>query len=326
MEQERDNTLQQIAEKALTDSVVRLEVDTPATYNDYVAAFHSKIKSVLEVEVSSASGFFIGRHLIVTNFHVVIGAYSIFAELAGTKDKFQIEGVVGYDAKNDLILLKVAYGGDPLILGDSDTVQYEDTVCAVGYPHGVVDIAHGTSYGIRASDNWIRMMINTSDGSSGCPIINRRGEVIGIDASGNEAYSYAIPSNTLKQLIKETVEAQPFKEWQKLPQIRAYAETKLGNKMRKNGEHKKAIAHYDTAIELKPDMVEAYEARALAKMKLGVYTEAIADQLTVHQFKLVSFSFSNFRAYFSWKRKEINILGKSLFVKLLKLFWPRKYS
>ena len=324
MEQEKDTTLQQIAQKALTHSVVRLEVERETP----LLALRPQL-NFTQISTNNGSGFFVEKHLIVTNFHVIIGATAVSIGFLDSEDTFAIESVEASDVENDLILLKVAYEGTPLKLGDSDTIINEDAVCAVGYPDGVAEIAHGTIDGVleRQGADWIRMKIETAGGNSGSPIINSKGEVIGIDAlkgvdaSGDNAWGAAIPSNTLKLLIEETGgETLPFESWQKLPHIRALAETRTADEMRKDGEYKEAIAHYDIAIELKPDMTQAYKGRADAKMEIGLLEEGIADQITAYRFKSVPFRFSNFRKYFSWKWGEVLIVGLRLFAKLSKTF------
>ena len=326
MEQERDATLQQIAKKALTNSVVRLDVERETP----LLALRPQL-NFIKITTNNGSGFFVDKHLIVTNFHVMIGATSVSIGFLDSEHTFEIESVEACDVKNDLILLKVAYEGTPLKLGDSDSIVDEDAICAVGYPDGVDEIVHGTIDGIleRQSGDWIRMKIKVAGGSSGGPIINSEGEVIGIhalrgiDASGNN-WGSAIPSNTLKSLIKEAGETMPFASWQKLPQIRALAETKTADEMRKDSEYKEAIAHYDIAIELEPDMVEAYEGRADAKMEIGAFDGAVADLFAVHRRNSVAFSFSNFRAYFSWQWKRVLILGLSVLTKFLKAFFGER--
>ena len=123
MEETRDEKLQQIAENALTESVVRVVWQHPDEESGQLVS-------------TRGSGFFVNSNLIVTNLHGVAGAPSITAELVSTEATFLVEGVVAYDIENDLVILKVTGEGVPLSLGDSDTVQIGDTVCAVGHPRG----------------------------------------------------------------------------------------------------------------------------------------------------------------------------------------------
>lgn len=336
MEQNTDIKLQNIAKNALADSVVRLELWSPASYQDYVISFDvdnptqyqdmesvdqpfNKIHSITKQRLSHASGFFVDKNKIVTNFHVVQGTASIDAELEGKQEKFQIECVEAYDVENDLIILKVNGEGVPLTIGDSTEIMSEDVICAAGYPDGNAEITHGAIDGISSNNQRIRMRIGTTDGSSGCPIFNSLGETIGIDASGDEVYSYAIPSNCLKKLMNVDRELLSIKEWQKLPHIRTFTEKKEGDKFLREGDFKNAIAHYDTAIQLKPDMLEAYEKRSDAKMELNALGGAIEDLLTISRLQPVQFRFSNLKSYFSWKFGWIKCVGIHIFFKLLRI-------
>ena len=260
----------------------------------------------------------IAQQLIVTNLHVVAGAASVTATLSRTGDTFQIEGVTAFDIENDLALLKVAYEGSPLTFGDSDSVRKRDLVCAIGYPKGVGKIADGTVHAIKRSDNQIQMKIGTSTGSSGCPILNSHGQVIGIDASSDDSHSYAIPVNTLKDLMKESGAPEAFKAFQERPFVRAYVHARTGDNKRKQGEYRAAIAHYDIAIELAPNIVHAYTGRADTRAELWALGSAIEDMRTARRLNRVQFRFSNFAEYFSWKRKGLWIVGGHLLIKLLK--------
>ena len=335
MEQQKDTTLQHIAEKALSESVVRLELWSPASYHEYVIAFDvdnptqydnvelvdqpsNKRKTIIQELMSHASGFFVDKNTIVTNLHVVQGASSITAELVDKQERFEIDNVETFDIENDLILLRVNGEGEPLTIGNSTEIMSEDVICVAGYPNGNAEITQGAIDGISSSNQRIRMRINTTGGSSGSPIFNSDGVTIGIDVSGNEVYSYAIPSNILTELINVQRESLSLKEWQKLPHIRAFAEKKEGDKLQKEGAYKKAIAHYNTAIQLKPDMVKAYEKRSDAKMELGAFGGAIEDLLTIARLQPpVHFRFSKLTKYVSWKVDWVKIIGIHLFIKLL---------
>lgn len=157
MEQDKDITLHQLAENALTDSVVPFKIErgipSPASRPQW---------DLIKIISNHGSGFFIDKHLIVTNFHVIIGATSVTIILSRQEGSFQIESVEAYDIKNDLILLTVDCEGVPLILGDSDTLQDGDEICAVGYPADSARIEHGTIEGLwqRPSADQIRLSTN----------------------------------------------------------------------------------------------------------------------------------------------------------------------
>ncbi|MCY4401324.1 MAG: trypsin-like peptidase domain-containing protein [Candidatus Poribacteria bacterium] len=315
MEQEWDETLQQIAESALTNSVVHLDVGRGIPLLSLRPQY-----TISKVTSSGGSGFFIEEHLIVTNCHVILGATSVSIELSNTEDTFHIESVKSWDFDNDLIVLKVTKKGTPLKLGDSDRIANKDLICAAGYPKGNPDITHGTIDGIQTKDNRLRMKIGTARGSSGCPIMNRKGEVIGIDTSSDKTYSYAIPSNTLKSLIRKTGESLPFKEWQELPHIRAYYATDVADDMLEKGEFKEAVTYYDIAIELKPDIAAAYKGCAVARMGLGMFRRAMEDYLTCRKLNPKSLRGSGFWSYLTWKWVGFWIIVGHFLIKLLKKF------
>lgn len=332
MEHEKEECLNAIAKKALTTSVVRLDVEKPITYPDYVTAFdvektclytlikspENRIKHRLPLfEMSGGSGFFIDKSLIVTNFHVAVGAYSILANLVGSKQEFLIEGVEAFDIRNDLVILRVAYHGTPLSLADSDSVEDEDAICAVGYPGGVAKITHGTVNGTECCCDQIQMKINTSSGSSGCPVMNSDGEVIGVDVSGDDSYSYAIPANLLRRLIGVKRKTLSLESWHKHPYIRAYIETKEGDMKKQIGAYEDAVMHYDIAIDLNPFYVKAYEGRAEAKFGIRAYDEGFKDIVSVLKLNPVPFRLSSLGSYISWKR---NIFQSSVVHILMGLY------
>ena len=178
MEQEMDTALQQIAENALNNSVVYLNVDKEIPLLAKRPQF-----DLIKIETTNGSGFLVDKHLVVTNFHVILGVTSMSIELNASEDTCKIESVEAYDDKNDLILLRISNEGVPLTLGDSDTVQDEDEICAVGYPNDQTEIEHGTIESIwkRPGGDLIRLSTKSTGGSSGSPILNSKGEVIGVN-------------------------------------------------------------------------------------------------------------------------------------------------
>lgn len=275
-----DNTdipenLQPIAEKALTDSVVRLvwrkmdeETGEPLIW-------------------PRASGFFVAPNLIATNIHCVTGAPSVFAEIVSTKTEFPVEGVAAFDAENDLVILKVAGEGVPLPLDDSNTVQVGETACVVGHPHAEEGKAtQVTISGIQNSGKRLEIKEQFDGGHSGSAILNHLGKVIGVavgggmsilSGGGSVSSGYAIPASTLGFLFADMAETELLADWQKRPQIRAYAEvveaqTKLGQ-----GKHQEVLECLDAALELNPNLVQSYVNRAGLKIFLGEAEDAIDD-------------------------------------------------
>lgn len=227
------------------------------------------------------SGFFVKSNLIATNYHVIEGAAQVTAKLVDKSTTYNIEGVTATDKTNDLALLKItAYGIKPLSLGNSDAVRIGETVYVAGNPKGL----EGTfSYGIISSrrDKYtkerLQMTAPISPGSSGGPVLNRRGQVIGVSVAVHkdldaQNLNFAIPSTYLQKLLKKSKQAEHFP-----PTISAETYFQWGNAKYKLRDYKGAIADYTDAILLKPNYVYAYGYRGNAKYKLGQYSAAIAD-------------------------------------------------
>ena len=230
------------------------------------------------------SGFFVKRNIIATNYHVIEGAAKGTARVVDRFATYNIEGITAIDKMNDLALLKVtAYGIEPLTLGDSDTVRIGETVYVAGYPKGL----EGTfSDGIISSrrdqltEERLQMTAPISPGSSGGPVLNRKGEVIGVSVSVHRALdaqnlNFAIPAKHLKELLAQSKSAKPLS--QEKPVISAETYFKWGNAKYELEDYVGAIAGYSMAIQLKPDLAEAYVNRGVAKADLGQHVAAIVD-------------------------------------------------
>ncbi|MDE0687532.1 MAG: S1C family serine protease [Candidatus Poribacteria bacterium] len=141
----------------------------------------------------------------------------IHAQLFGKETKFNIEGYTAIDEKRDLIILKVtAFGTQTISLGNSDYAQVGETVYAVGNPRGLEGtFSEGIISSIRpiGSDKLIQITAPLSPGSSGGPILNRSGEVIGVSVltiRDGQNLNFAIPSNYIKKLFSNPPNLKPL--------------------------------------------------------------------------------------------------------------------
>ena len=257
-------TAPQIAEKALAATV-------------YLEMQDSK-----DLLLGFGSGFFVRDNLIATNYHVIEGAARGTAKLVGQFSTYTIEGVTATDQTNDLALLKVTVSGiNPLPIGNSSDVKIGETVYVVGNPKGL----EGTfSNGIISSrrdpytKERLQMTAPISPGSSGGPVLNSKGEVIGVSFMtlvGGQNLNFAIPSRYLTELLTESTPAKPLAEGNR--SISAETYFTWGNTKYDLGDYKGAIADYDTAIRINPDNANTYNNRGNAKDELGQHFDAIAD-------------------------------------------------
>jgi serine protease Do len=163
----------------------------------------------------SGSGFIIDRQgFILTNFHVIEDADRITVTLA---DGRAMRGeIVGTDPAIDVALIKVGGGGGQLPeapLGNSDELRVGEWVCAIGNPLGYV---HSVTVGVvsfigrklfdASLDDYIQTDAAINFGNSGGPLINARGEVIGINAAISARATnigFAVPINQAVAILPQ---------------------------------------------------------------------------------------------------------------------------
>src|SRR5919197_954747 len=162
---------------------------------------------------------------IITNDHVVADATKVSVMFAdGSKYSAK---VVGTDPSTDLAVIKVdAPAGKlhPLSLGDSSKLEVGDGVVAIGSPFGLEEtvtsgIVSALGRDISAQNNFtISGVIQTdaaiNHGNSGGPLLNMAGEVVGVntqiesDSGGNEGVGFAVPSNTIAEVVSKLVKGE----------------------------------------------------------------------------------------------------------------------
>jgi S1-C subfamily serine protease len=182
------------------------------------------------------SGFVIGDNLIVTNRHVIAGASSGYGRLVGTNLKYEIAGTVAVDAAHDLAILSLrGLEARPLAIGDSNQIAVGDEVYAVGNPEGLEGtFSQGIVSGIRHvdSDTILQITAPISPGSSGGPILNSNGQVIGIAVAtvkDGQNLNLAIPSSYLTALTSWIVSAVRPLEEQRAETKKQFAQGNLGD-------------------------------------------------------------------------------------------------
>ena len=157
--------------------------------------------------LSLGSGFFVSNGIIATNAHVIEGASSGTAKLIGDSHAMQILGTVAIDRHADLALLKVDGPAPPLVLGPNTDPTVGDDVYVVGNPLGLEGtFSEGIISGIRSidADSVLQMTAPIFPGSSGGPVMNSSGAVIGISVATfqeGQNLNLAVPVRYLSRLI-----------------------------------------------------------------------------------------------------------------------------
>ena len=162
--------------------------------------------------LSQGSGFVVQPNIVVTNHHVIEGATSGFAKVIGKKETYEVSGFVSVDQKYDLALLEINGVKAPSItLTDTETVAVGDKIFAVGNPLGLEGtFSEGIVSGIRhlKAGTLIQITAPISPGSSGGPILDEKGQVIGVamaSFSDGQNLNFAIPASyALRALLKKT--------------------------------------------------------------------------------------------------------------------------
>jgi len=177
--------------------------------------------------VSLGSGFVIDEDgYIVTNYHVIESARQIEVNFSGD-DRVRAT-IVGVDPSTDLAVLKInaqVRALTPLPLGDSDAVRVGDAVVAIGNPFGLertvtAGIVSALQREITAPNGYtIDKVIQTdapiNQGNSGGPLLNTRGQVIGVNSqiepgdsgTGNLGIGFAVPAATVREVFAQIRES-----------------------------------------------------------------------------------------------------------------------
>jgi S1-C subfamily serine protease len=161
--------------------------------------------------ISLGSGFFVSQGIIVTNLHVVRGASSGQAKIVGQTRTYPVNGLVGINANADIVLLDIrgASRAPPLVLSESSDLAVGDVVYAVGNPEGLEGtFSQGIVSGFRGNgpDKLLQITAPISPGSSGGPVINNRGEVVGVAVATfkeGQNLNFAVPVSSVAPLLKD---------------------------------------------------------------------------------------------------------------------------
>lgn len=166
--------------------------------------------------LSLGSGFFIQKGIVASNYHVIQGAAAGYAKIIGKAGNYKVRGILGKSERYDLVLLSVPDVDAPSLPQSTEEVKIGDAVYAVGNPRGLEGtFSEGIVSSVRkiGNEEIIQITAPISPGSSGGPIVNAKGQVIGVAAAtiqGGQNLNFAIPARYLKNLIEGKQELQPF--------------------------------------------------------------------------------------------------------------------
>lgn len=185
-------------------------------YKEFFGQFDYTPKK--KVQRGLGSGFIISPDgYILTNEHVVQGAQEIQVNIVGRKSSVPAK-VVGADHELDLAVLKIDAGNNlPVLkLGSSSAVSVGNWVIAIGNPYGLdhtvtVGVISAKGRPVTIQDRSFRNLLQTdasiNPGNSGGPLLNLKGEVIGINTAVAQAQGigFAIPSDTVESVLDDLI-------------------------------------------------------------------------------------------------------------------------
>lgn len=185
----------------------------PLLRDPYYRFFLGVPDEALAPRISAGSGFVVdaAHGLVVTNHHVVENARAIAVGIG----ERQVEAeFIGSDPRTDIAVLRIpARGLKQLPLGDSDRTQVGDYVVAIGNPFEVGQtVTAGIVSGLRGSPGgarYIQTDAPINPGNSGGPLINMRGEAVGVNSAiigpngGNVGIGLAVPSRIARQVVEQ---------------------------------------------------------------------------------------------------------------------------
>ena len=160
--------------------------------------------------ISAGSGFVVGEGIVVTNLHVVEGVFRGYVKPVGGYRQHRITGIVAMDTNQDLALLSVSgVAAPPLQLARDGKVAVGERVYVAGNPMGFLEgtFSDGLVSGIRdlgVGRERLQISAPISEGSSGGPVLNKHGEVIGVAVATlkvGQNLNFAIPVKYLRGLL-----------------------------------------------------------------------------------------------------------------------------
>jgi Do/DeqQ family serine protease len=157
------------------------------------------------------------RGYVLTNFHVIKGADAVTVRLSS---KREYRGrIVGTDAKTDLAVIRFEPEAEPAVaqLGNSDALRVGEWAIAIGNPFGldqtvtvgVISAVGRADVGIASYEDFIQTDASINPGNSGGPLVNLRGEVIGINTAivaTGQGIGFAIPANMAKRVVGQLID------------------------------------------------------------------------------------------------------------------------
>lgn len=280
--------------KILLFLIVVFAGSTGVSAQDFLPELVKRIKpSAVAIEtfdargatLSRGSGFFISSDKIITNRHVIEKSTRVEVHLVNGA-KYTAKGVLAIDGEGDLALLQVDIPKElavPLTLAKNAPLQGESIV-VIGNPFGLEgSVSNGIVSAVREIPGYgkiIQITAPISPGSSGSPVVNMLGQVVGVatlQAVEGQSLNFAVPSERISQL--KITEVQSFAslaaETQKNKRSLAQNLYSQGLRMLSSDDFARALGFFERAVDIDPNYAEAWYQAGFCYGMLGRHADAL---------------------------------------------------
>ena len=265
-----------------------------AAAQDFLPALVKRVKpSAVAIEtfdakgntLSRGSGFFVAADKIITNRHVIEKSSRVEIHLMDGR-KFVSKGVVAVDGEGDLAILQIDVPNNsaaplPLV---RNVPQEGESIVVIGNPFGLEgSVSNGIVSAVREISGYgkiIQITAPISPGSSGSPVVNMSGQVIGIatlQAAEGQSLNFAVPAERISQL--KIGELQSFAQLNSaaLQNKRSAAQTfySQGLGVLSRDDYAKAVTFFEKAAEIDPNYAEAWYQAGFCYGMLGKPADAL---------------------------------------------------
>lgn len=200
----------------LTSTPLFAEKSTKEIYNNSKGSVVLLISYDKEGMPSSlGSGFFFEKNKIASNFHVVKGSSKITYRLIGDTKSYEVKSISSASESLDLAILDVNESFLPLNVTEIAKTDIGDKVVAIGNPRGLEgSVSEGIISAVRTTEkiNIIQTTTPISPGSSGGPLFNKEGQVIGITTAtrvDSQNLNFAMPASLILTLKSKGLKWEP---------------------------------------------------------------------------------------------------------------------
>jgi tetratricopeptide (TPR) repeat protein len=274
-----------VAQEQLPDLVRRIKPSAVA-----IETFNARNE-----KLARGSGFFIAANRVVTNRHVIEGAYKAEIHLSNG-NTYPVKGVLAIDGEGDIALLQVDVPSSMVTLLSvvRTSPQEGEGIVVIGNPFGFEgSVSNGIVSAVRDIPNYGRIIQITapiSPGSSGSPVVNMSGQLIGVatlQLTDGQSLNFAVPSERVAQLQAGTLTSFSDLVSSSKRNKRAAAEHFYGQGLGflSHDDWTRALPLFEKAVDTDPDYAEAWYQTSYCNGMLGRHNEALRASRQVIRLK-----------------------------------------